>query len=74
MRIELGHSVKEAIENINRADGAGNMSKTTAYEWFSDFKKNHIKIRDEKLSERSRDIKKAAVVNDVGDRWLQFSW
>uniref|UniRef100_A0A914CZ01 Mos1 transposase HTH domain-containing protein n=1 Tax=Acrobeloides nanus TaxID=290746 RepID=A0A914CZ01_9BILA len=30
---ELGHSAKEAIDNINRAKGNGTVSKATAYLW-----------------------------------------
>ncbi|KAI1726416.1 ATP-sulfurylase domain-containing protein [Ditylenchus destructor] len=45
---ELGHSVKEAIENINRAMGVGTVAQRTAYEWYSKFKKNQMNIEDKK--------------------------
>ncbi|KAI1702336.1 histone-lysine N-methyltransferase SETMAR [Ditylenchus destructor] len=60
---ELGHSVKEAIENINRAKGVGTVSQTTAYEWFSKFKKNQTDTADKKRSGRPREVDRAAVVN-----------
>ncbi|KAI1708031.1 histone-lysine N-methyltransferase SETMAR [Ditylenchus destructor] len=60
---ELGHSVKEAIENINRAKGAGTVAQSTAYEWYSKFKKNRMDIEDNPRSGRSREVDRDAVVN-----------
>ncbi|KAI1704780.1 histone-lysine N-methyltransferase SETMAR [Ditylenchus destructor] len=53
---ELGHSVKEAIENINRAKGVGTVAQRTAYEWYSNFKKNQVNIEDKKRSGRAREV------------------
>ena len=60
---ELGHSYKEAMDNINRAKGPGTVKKTTAYEWFSKFKNNQMDIADKKRSGRPREVDRAAVVN-----------
>ncbi|KAI1715149.1 histone-lysine N-methyltransferase SETMAR [Ditylenchus destructor] len=60
---ELGHSVKEAIENINRANGPRTVPRTTAYEWFSKFKNNRMDIEDKPRSGRSRGVDRDAVVN-----------
>ena len=60
---ELGHSYKEAMDNINRAKGPGTVEKTTAYEWFSKFKNNQMDIADKKRSGRPREVDRAAVVN-----------
>ena len=45
---ELGHSAKEAMDNINRAKGNGTVSKATAYLWYSKFRSNKMDIEDKK--------------------------
>uniref|UniRef100_A0A914E9R9 Mos1 transposase HTH domain-containing protein n=1 Tax=Acrobeloides nanus TaxID=290746 RepID=A0A914E9R9_9BILA len=45
---ELGHSAKEAMDNINRAKGNGIMSKAIAYLWYSKFRSNKMDIVDKK--------------------------
>lgn len=62
---ELGHSAKEAMENINRAKGAGTVTKSTAYLWFSKFKSNQMEIADKKRAGRPREVDRALVVNAV---------
>jgi transposase len=62
---ELGHTAKEAMDNINRAKGHGIVAKRTAYEWFSKFKNNQMEIADKKRAGRPREIDRAAVVNTV---------
>ncbi|KAI1693621.1 histone-lysine N-methyltransferase SETMAR [Ditylenchus destructor] len=64
---ELGHSVKEAIENINRAKGAGTVAQRTAYEWYSKFRSGNLTIEDNPRSGRPREVDRAAVVNAVND-------
>ncbi|KAI1704165.1 histone-lysine N-methyltransferase SETMAR [Ditylenchus destructor] len=59
---ELGHSVKQAIENMNRAKGAGTVAQSTAYEWYSKFKKNRMDIEDNPRSGRPREVDRDAVV------------
>src|SRR3569623_1797944 len=62
---ELGHSAKEAMDNINRAKGHGIVAKRTAYEWFSKYKNNQKEIADKKRAGRPREIARAAVDNTV---------
>ncbi|KAI1720587.1 histone-lysine N-methyltransferase SETMAR [Ditylenchus destructor] len=62
---ELGHSVKEAIENINRAKGVGTVAQRTAYEWYSKFKSGNLTIEDNPRAGRPREVDRAAVVNAV---------
>ena len=45
---ELGHSAKEAMDNINRAKWNGTVSKATAYLWYSKFRSNKMDIEDKK--------------------------
>ncbi|KAI1703227.1 histone-lysine N-methyltransferase SETMAR [Ditylenchus destructor] len=63
---ELGHTVKEAIENINRAKGAGTVAQCTAYEWYSKFKSGNLTIEDNPRSGRPREVDRDAVVNKIG--------
>ncbi|KAI1705832.1 histone-lysine N-methyltransferase SETMAR [Ditylenchus destructor] len=60
---ELGHTVKEVIENINRAKGAGTVPLRTTYEWYSKFKKNQMNIAHKKRSGWPREVDRDAVVN-----------
>ncbi|KAI1728226.1 histone-lysine N-methyltransferase SETMAR [Ditylenchus destructor] len=69
---ELGHTVKEPIENINRAMEAGTVSRTTAYEWFSKFKSGNMTIEDNPRSGRPREVDRDAVVNAVEDTFTIF--
>ncbi|KAI1720226.1 flavin-binding monooxygenase-like domain-containing protein [Ditylenchus destructor] len=69
---ELGHSAKEAMDNINRAKGAGTVSRTTAYEWFSKFKSGNMTIEDNPRSGRPREVDRDAVVNAVEDTFTIF--
>ncbi|KAI1715023.1 histone-lysine N-methyltransferase SETMAR [Ditylenchus destructor] len=69
---ELGHSAKEAMDNINRAKGAGTVSRTTAYEWFSKFKSGNMTIEDNPRSGRPREVDREAVVNAVKDAFTIF--
>ena len=62
---ELGHSAKEAMDNINRAKGNGTVSKATAYLWYSKFRSNKMDIEDKKRSGRPREVDRVAVVNAV---------
>ncbi|KAI1711675.1 histone-lysine N-methyltransferase SETMAR [Ditylenchus destructor] len=62
---ELGHSAKEVMDNINRAKGAGTVSRTTAYEWFSKFKSGNMTIEDNPRSGRPREVDRDAVVNAI---------
>jgi len=62
---ELGHTYKEAMDNINRAKGAGTVKKSTANEWFLKFKSNQMDIADKKRGGRPREVNRAAVVNAV---------
>lgn len=64
---ELGHSAKEAMDNINRAKGNGTVSKATAYLWFSKFRSNQMDTADKKRSGRPREVDRVAVVNAVED-------
>ncbi|KAI1693531.1 histone-lysine N-methyltransferase SETMAR [Ditylenchus destructor] len=65
---ELGHSVKAAIENINRAEGAGTVAQFTANKWYSKFKSGNLTIEDNPRSGRPREVDRDAVVNAVGNR------
>ncbi|KAI1713962.1 histone-lysine N-methyltransferase SETMAR [Ditylenchus destructor] len=69
---ELGHSAKEAMDNINRAKGAGTVSRTTAYEWFSKFKSGNMTIEDNPRSGRPREVDRDAVVYAVKDAFTIF--
>ncbi|KAI1697125.1 histone-lysine N-methyltransferase SETMAR [Ditylenchus destructor] len=60
---ELGHGVKEAVENINRANGAGTVAQCTAFEWYSLFKRRNLTIEENPRSGRSREVDRDAVVN-----------
>ena len=62
---ELGHSAKEAMDNINRAKGNGTVSKATAYLWYSKFRSNKMDIEDKKRSGHPREVDRVAVVNTV---------
>lgn len=62
---ELGHTVKEAIENINRAKGAGTVAQRTAERWFSNFRSDKMDIDDKPRSGRPREVDRDAVVNAV---------
>uniref|UniRef100_A0A914CSA6 Mos1 transposase HTH domain-containing protein n=1 Tax=Acrobeloides nanus TaxID=290746 RepID=A0A914CSA6_9BILA len=62
---ELGHSTKEAMDNINRAKGNGTASKATAYLWYSKFRSNKMDIEDKKRFGRPREVDRVAVVNTV---------
>ncbi|KAI1692216.1 histone-lysine N-methyltransferase SETMAR [Ditylenchus destructor] len=62
---ELGHSEKEAIENIYRAKGPGTVNRMTVWRWFSNFKKNQMDTADKKRSGRPQEVERAAVVNAV---------
>ncbi|KAI1714829.1 histone-lysine N-methyltransferase SETMAR [Ditylenchus destructor] len=62
---ELGHTVKEAIENINQDKGAGTVAQRTEYEWFSKFKSGNMTIEDNPRSGRPREVDRDAVVNAV---------
>ncbi|KAI1692711.1 homeobox KN domain-containing protein [Ditylenchus destructor] len=62
---ELGHSAKEAMDNINRAKGAGTVSRSTAYEWYAKFKSGNLTIEDNPRSGRPREVDRAAVVYAV---------
>ncbi|KAI1699450.1 histone-lysine N-methyltransferase SETMAR [Ditylenchus destructor] len=69
---ELGHSEKEAIENINRAKGPGTVNRMTVWRWFSNFKKNQMDTADKKRSGRPQEVERAAVVNAVEDTFTIF--
>ncbi|KAI1716143.1 alcohol dehydrogenase transcription factor myb/SANT-like domain-containing protein [Ditylenchus destructor] len=58
---EVGHTVKEAIKNINRANGPGTVSKTTAYGWYSKFKIGNLTIADNPRPGRPRKVDRDAV-------------
>ncbi|KAI1704613.1 histone-lysine N-methyltransferase SETMAR [Ditylenchus destructor] len=69
---ELGHSVKEAIENINRAKGAGTVAQRTAYEWYSKFESGNLTVEDNSRSGRPREVDREAVLNAVKDAFTIF--
>ena len=60
---ELGHSEKEAMDNINRAKGNGTVNRMTVWRWFSKFRNNQMDIADKKRSGRPREVDRVAVVN-----------
>uniref|UniRef100_A0A914CWG2 Mos1 transposase HTH domain-containing protein n=1 Tax=Acrobeloides nanus TaxID=290746 RepID=A0A914CWG2_9BILA len=62
---ELGHSAKEAMNNINQAKGNGTVSKATAYLWYSNFRSNKMDIEDKKRSGCPQEVDRVAVVNAV---------
>ena len=62
---ELGHSEKEALDNINRAKGHGKVDRMTVWRWFSKFRNNQMDIADKKHSGRPQEVDRAAVVNAV---------
>uniref|UniRef100_A0A914EJN8 Mos1 transposase HTH domain-containing protein n=1 Tax=Acrobeloides nanus TaxID=290746 RepID=A0A914EJN8_9BILA len=62
---ELGHSEKEALDNINRAKGHGKVDKTTVWRWLSKFRNNQMEITDKKHAGRPREVDRVAVVNAV---------
>uniref|UniRef100_A0A914EHZ2 Mos1 transposase HTH domain-containing protein n=1 Tax=Acrobeloides nanus TaxID=290746 RepID=A0A914EHZ2_9BILA len=62
---ELGHSEKEALDNINRAKGHGKVDRTTVWRWFSKFRNNQMKITDKKRAGRPREVDRVTVVNAV---------
>ena len=62
---ELGHSEKEALDNINRAKGHGKMGRTTVWRWFSKLRNNQMEITDKKRAGRPREVDRVAVVNAV---------
>ncbi|KAI1712904.1 histone-lysine N-methyltransferase SETMAR [Ditylenchus destructor] len=68
----LGHTVKEAIENINRAKGAGTVAQSTAYEWYSKFKSGNLTIEDNPRSGRSREVDQDVFVNAFEDTFIIF--
>ena len=79
---ELGHSEKEALDNINRAKGHGKVDRTTVWRWFSKFRNNQIEITDKKRAGHPRKVHRVAVVNAVnaeshvvrvvGQTWKDF--
>ncbi|KAI1701014.1 histone-lysine N-methyltransferase SETMAR [Ditylenchus destructor] len=69
---ELGHTAKEAVENINRAKGAGTVAQRTAERWFSNFRSDKMDIEDKPRSGRPREIDRDAVVNAVEE--LTYVW
>uniref|UniRef100_A0A914EQ80 Mos1 transposase HTH domain-containing protein n=1 Tax=Acrobeloides nanus TaxID=290746 RepID=A0A914EQ80_9BILA len=62
---ELGQSEKEALDNINRAKGHGNVDRTTVWRWLSKFRNNQMEITDKKRAGRPREVDRVAVVNAV---------
>ena len=62
---ELGHSEKEALDNINRAKGHGKVDRTTVWRWFSKFRNNQMEITDKKRAGRPWEVDRVAVVNAV---------
>ena len=58
---ELGHSAKEAMDNINQAKGNETVSKATAYLWYSKFRSNKMDIEDKKRSGCPREVDRVAV-------------
>jgi transposase len=62
---ELGHSEKEAMDNINRAKGNGTVNRMTVWRWFSKFRNNQMDIADKKRSGRPREVDRVAVVNAI---------
>lgn len=62
---ELGHSEKEALENINKAKGGGTVNRMTVWRWFSKFRVNMMDTSDEKRCGRPQTIDRTDVVNAV---------
>ncbi|KAI1696346.1 histone-lysine N-methyltransferase SETMAR [Ditylenchus destructor] len=58
---ELGHNAKQAMDNINRAKGAGTVAYSTAKEWYSKFRSGNLTIEDNPRS--GREVDREAVVN-----------
>ncbi|KAI1720735.1 histone-lysine N-methyltransferase SETMAR [Ditylenchus destructor] len=69
---ELGHTVKEPIENINRAMEAGTVVQRTEYEWYSKFNSEILTIEDNPRSGCPREVDRAAVVYAVEDTFTIF--
>ncbi|KAI1690613.1 histone-lysine N-methyltransferase SETMAR [Ditylenchus destructor] len=69
---ELGHSAKQAMNNINRAKGAGTVAYSTAKEWYSKFRSGNLTIEDNLKSGRPREVDREAVVNAVKDAFTIF--
>ncbi|KAI1698864.1 histone-lysine N-methyltransferase SETMAR [Ditylenchus destructor] len=69
---ELGHSAKQAMDNINRGKGAGTVAYSTAKEWYSKFRSGNLPIEDNPRSGRPREVDREAVVNAVKDAFTIF--
>jgi len=75
---ELGHSEKEALDNINRAKGHGKVDRTTVWRWFSKFRNNQMEITDKKRAGRPREVDRVAIpffmnFPNINKEWQLFS-
>ncbi|KAI1699920.1 leucine-zipper of insertion element IS481 domain-containing protein [Ditylenchus destructor] len=60
------------MDNINRAKGAGTVSRRTAYEWYAKFKSENLTIEDNPRSGRPHEVDRAVVAYAVEIVVLQF--
>ncbi|KAI1708099.1 histone-lysine N-methyltransferase SETMAR [Ditylenchus destructor] len=82
---ELGHSAKQAMDNINRAKGAGTVAYSTAKEWSPrevdreavvNAVEEHPSMTTRMLAEdfECSHMQINRILHDAGKKWLKSQW